>query len=197
MCNTIELENEAVVHYTHERFLEMGSFCMRQSGSSSLVKANFLFLFASQAASFYSCFFLRLSSNVMILTLSLPRSTLYSGDFKSRYFAQTNFESAVVEANSHQMLFPSHLSCSEDEAYSLCPVDAHSAQLGYVTGPGSVVPRGLQGLHSLGRLRHSMGSGSLRLLQLRKPAGRTEEVEFLLARKRSLGDYVTTATFIN
>ena len=63
--------------------------------------------------------------------------------------------------------------------------------------PRDVVPNGLQGLHSLGRLRHSTGSASLRPLRLKKPAGRTEEVEFLLARKRSLGDYVTTATFID
>jgi hypothetical protein len=66
-----------------------------------------------------------------------------------------------------------------------------------VKTPLSVVPKGLQGLHSLGRLRHSTGSGSLRPLRLKKPARGIEEVEFLLARKRSLGDYVTIATFID
>jgi hypothetical protein len=100
-----------------------------------------------------------------------------------------NFESAVVEANSQQMLFPSHLSCSEDEAYSLCPVDAPTShgvpkatkRMQTLQTPRDdrtwpcYVTKLLQGLHSLGRLRHSMGSGSLRLLQLRKPAGRTEE----------------------
>ena len=39
--------------------------------------------------------------------------------------------------------------------------------------PRDVVPNGLQGLHSLGRLRHSTGSASLRPLRLKKPAGRT------------------------